>query len=353
MSRYVLDHKLASGGMGEVFLARQIGPQGFERTCVVKRMYAQHADNEEFVSLFLEEARLSARLNHPNIAQVYEFGKGKAGYYLAMEHVDGPSLQKLIEAQEIWGEKLDVGLSARIIAQAALALDHAHRLKSAEGEPLNLVHRDVSPANLMLSPEGVVKLIDFGIAKAATSPNWTSAHLLSGERIVRGKLAYISPEQLWGYHVDGRADLFSLGLVWYELLTLQRAIRGTTDQELVAAAREWKITPLQRLRPECPPAILACVNRAMARNVPDRFQTGREFAAGIETALAQDRLTPTQGQRAQPEPYRRRELGAGDREQGGHRHHSLGANRRPAQEHARERDRHRRAARAGAPGAHR
>ncbi|MDP1827139.1 MAG: serine/threonine-protein kinase [Archangium sp.] len=296
MSKYVLDHKLASGGMGEVYLARQIGPRGFQRTCVVKKMFAHHADDPEMVARFLEEARLTARLNHANIAQVYEFGKGKAGYYLAMEHVNGPSIQKLIEALGMWGEKLDVGLASMIVMQAAQALDHAHRLKSPEGEPLNLVHRDVSPANLMLSPEGVTKLIDFGIAKALTSPNWTSVHLQSGERIVRGKLAYISPEQLWGYSVDGRADLFSLGLVWYELLTLHRAIRGETDQEIVASAREWKITPLQRLRPECPPATLACVNRAMARNVTDRFQTGRDFANAVEAALAKDRLKPTQGQ---------------------------------------------------------
>ena len=298
MSHYILDHKLASGGMGEVFLARQVGPQGFERTCVIKKMFAHHADDPEMVSLFFEEARLSARLNHPNIAQVYEFGKGKAGYYLAMEHVNGPSLQQLLEGVRDHGEQVDVGLASMIIAQAARALDHAHRLKTPEGEPLNLVHRDVSPANLMLSTEGVVKLIDFGIAKSATSPNWTSVRQQAGERIVRGKLAYISPEQLWGYPIDGRADLFSLGLVWYELLTLQRAIRGSTDQEIVASAREFKITPLQRLRPQVPAGLSACVNRAIARSVTDRFQSGRDFANAVDLALGQARLTATQGQLA-------------------------------------------------------
>ena len=297
-SHYVLDHKLASGGMGEVFMARQVGPQGFERTCVIKKMFDHHADDPEFVSLFLEEARLSASLNHPNIAQVYEFGKGEAGYYLALEHINGPSLQQLIGAVLEQHEQLDIGLTSKIIIQAALALDHAHRLKTPEGEPLNLVHRDVSPANLMLSTAGVVKLIDFGIAKSLTSPNWTSVRLANGERVVRGKLAYISPEQLWGYPIDGRSDLFSLGLVWYELLTLQRAIRGSTDQDIVAAAREWKITPVQRLRPSCPQALITCVNRAMARSATDRFQTGKEFARAVETALAEARLRPTQGQLA-------------------------------------------------------
>ena len=289
MGKYVLERQLATGGMGTVYLARQVGPNGFERPCVVKTMHAHHASNPEFVSLFLNEARLSAQLNHPNIAQVYDFGQSPDSYYLAMEHVEGLSLQALLERAEAQEARLDIGLVSKIVSQVAMALDYAHRRSGPQG-PLDLVHRDISPGNVMLSTEGVVKVIDFGIAKASTTDNFTE------KGAVRGKLAYLSPEHLWGDagRLDGRADLFSLGLVWYELLTGRRAIAGKTDREIIEAARVWRVTPVRALRPECPSGLVALLERALARNKAERFQTGRELSHAIETQLVHEGLIATQ-----------------------------------------------------------
>ena len=174
MGKFVLERQLASGGMGAVYLARQVGPSGFERPCVVKTMHAHHAANPEFVSLFLNEARLSAQLNHPNIAQVYDFGQSAESYYLAMENIEGLSLQALLERAERLGAPLEVGLASKIVSQVAMALDYAHRRQGPDG-PLHLVHRDISPGNVVLSTSlGQLQIRYFGrgLMKDSLSPGW-------------------------------------------------------------------------------------------------------------------------------------------------------------------------------------
>ena len=202
---FTLGKRLARGGMAEVFLARQRGPEGFDRKVAVKRILPHLAETADFVRMFLSEARLAARLSHPNIVHIYELGQVGGDYFIAMEYVDGVHAGQLIEharTEPIWPE-----LIARIGADAAGALAYAHRLTDADGRPLQLVHRDVSPQNIMVSSDGIVKLVDFGIAKAASKAEETRPG------VVKGKYAYMSPEQTVGRALDGRSDVFSLGVV--------------------------------------------------------------------------------------------------------------------------------------------
>ncbi len=283
--RYILERTLAIGGMGEVFHARQTGPNGFDRTCVVKMMHAQHATDAEIVELFLEEARLTARLTHPHIAQVYDFGKIDASLYMAMELVDGPSLHTIIKSFAVRGRQLPLGPVLRIVSQAAQALDYVHRLKGPDGAPLNLVHRDISPGNLLLSKDGLVKLIDFGIAKART----TQLQTRMGQ--IRGKLAYMSPEQMLGMPLDGRTDIYSLGLVLYELLSGRRANPGRNEVEILSSVKTGTLTPLAALRDDCPKALTQVLEKATKRDREQRFQRAGELSQALEQLLVAERIT--------------------------------------------------------------
>lgn len=285
--RYHLERRLASGGMGEVYLARQTGPDGFERVCVLKAMHPQLAASNDFVQMFLDEARLTAQLNHAHIAQVYDFGKFEGTYFLAIEWVDGVSLADLIREGATRGTPAPIPFATRIASQAAQALHYVHRSKDPDGRLRGLIHRDVSPANLMLSGDGVVKMIDFGIAKARASAKRTQVGA------VRGKLGYLSPEQAKALPLDGRADLYALGLVLYELLTGQRAISGQSDVEQIMAAvsRQW--APVEALRPECPKALAEAVRRATAALPEDRYATAGDFSNALEEIIAAEQWVVT------------------------------------------------------------
>src|SRR5579859_624404 len=198
---YRLQRRLARGGMAEVFLARHIGVEGFERRVAIKRILPHLSDSEGFRSMFLDEARLAAQLSHPNVVHIYDFGRAGDYDFIAMEFVDGVDIGQLIRR----GRKHPVPfeLAARILSDVCGALHYAHRITDAGGRPLNLVHRDVSPQNVLVSYDGVVKLVDFGIAKAAFAAGRTRPG------VVKGKYAYMSPEQVEGRALDGRSDLFS------------------------------------------------------------------------------------------------------------------------------------------------
>jgi len=283
--RYILERTLAIGGMGEVHHARQTGPNGFDRTCVVKTMHAQHASDPEIVELFLEEARLTARLTHPHIAQVYDFGKIDSAYYIAIELVDGPSLHTVIKSFATRGRRLPIGAVLRIVSQAAQALDYVHRQKGPDGAPLNLVHRDISPGNLLLSKDGLVKLIDFGIAKART----TQLQTRMGQ--IRGKLAYMSPEQMLGMPLDGRTDVYSLGLVLYELLSGRRANPGRNEVEILSSVKTGTLTPLSSLRDDCPKALSQLLERATKRDREQRIARAAELSQALEQLLVKEGIT--------------------------------------------------------------
>ncbi len=231
--QYVLLRRIARGGMAEVFLAQQRGLEGFDRRVAVKRILPQLSDAPDFIKMFLGEAKLAAQLSHPNIVHIYDFGKVDDDYFIAMEYVDGVHAGQLARAGE--PDRLPPAMVARLGADAAAALHHAHALRAPGGRPIGLVHRDVSPANLMVSFDGVVKLCDFGIAKAAALSDQ-----LTNPGQVKGKYAYMSPEQTTGTPLDGRSDVFSLGIVLWELLTGKTIVGRGDAIEAMRAIRDGR-----------------------------------------------------------------------------------------------------------------
>ncbi len=281
---YHLERRLAAGGMGEVFLAKD---KATGNVCVIKRMLPNLMSDNQFVSMFLDEAKLAAQLNHPNIAPLYDFGMAGGVLYLSMEYVPGANLRMVVKDHAVRKVSVPFDAAARIMSQAALALDYAHGAKTADGKPLRLVHRDVSPQNILLSTTGVVKLIDFGVAKAATASQQTAAGL------IKGKYAYMSPEQLRGQTLDGRSDIFGLGLVLYELLAGERAIPGRTDAEVAQNALNMRFAPLRMKRPDLPERLEQILNKALQRDVTQRYQRAAELSSDLERFLADRRSSPS------------------------------------------------------------
>ncbi len=241
--------------MAEVFLARQQGPEGFDRRVAIKRILPHLADADDFLRMFLAEARLAASLSHPNVVHIYELGKVGDHYFLAMEYIDGVHAGAMIERGA--RERLPAALVARIGADACAGLNYVHNAVNSSGRPLHLVHRDISPPNLMVSYDGVVKLMDFGIAKAAGQVEQTRPG------IVKGKFAYMSPEQTTGETLDGRSDVFSLALVMWELLAGRVALPRTDPVEAMTLIRDGKIPPLRAARPDVPPALATVLEQGL------------------------------------------------------------------------------------------
>ncbi|MEO8551078.1 MAG: protein kinase [Kofleriaceae bacterium] len=275
---YVLLRRIARGGMAEVFLAQQRGLEGFDRRVAVKRILPHLADSQDFVRMFLGEAKLAAQLSHPNIVHIYEFGKVDHDYFIAMEYVDGVHAGQLFKAGE-QHEKLSPTMVARIGADAAAALHNAHELRAAGGKPLGLVHRDVSPANIMISYDGVVKLCDFGIAKAAAATDQ-----LTSPGQVKGKYAYMSPEQTIAQPLDGRSDVFSLSIVLWELLAGKFIVPRGDAVAAMRMIRDGKLEPLAYAAPHLPPALIDAVTWGLE---PKREQraTASELTQALEAVI--------------------------------------------------------------------
>ena len=210
---YQLIKKLATGGMAQIYLARQQGLEGFEKLLVVKRILPHLAENEDFIKMFLDEARIAARLNHPNIVQIFNLGSQDDTFFIAMEYIHGEDVRRVWKRADQAGKDLPVPMVCRIIMDAAAGLDYAHKKTDQVGKPLGIVHRDISPQNILVTFEGGVKVVDFGIAKAADQATVTKSGVL------KGKYSYMSPEQASGQKIDHRTDIFALGTVLYELLT--------------------------------------------------------------------------------------------------------------------------------------
>ncbi|MFN0062631.1 MAG: serine/threonine protein kinase [Myxococcaceae bacterium] len=277
LGRYRLLRRIATGGMGEVFLARHEGPAGFERTVVVKRIRRRYADDERFVAMLVNEARVAAQLMHPNIVQVYELGEAEDEYFIAMEYVQGKGLHEVISAARLQGP-LPLVHAAHVAWQVLQGLDYAHRARDARGQPLGVVHRDVSPDNVLLSFEGVVKLTDFGLVKSGLASNDRPGEL-------QGKLAYLSPEQSHGGAVDVRADVYGCGALLYELLCGRPPFVESDRDALLLAVREKSPSPLRAERAEVPEILEQAVMKALAKNPDDRFASAREMAKPLETWL--------------------------------------------------------------------
>jgi serine/threonine protein kinase len=273
---YQILAKLATGGMAEIFLARGEGVAGVERYCVLKRILRDRASDVHFVRMFLDEARLAAQLQHPNIAQVYDIGKLGDSYFFTMEYVHGETVRSLLHRAQGLRRKLPVSCVLTIAAGTAAGLHHAHTRLGFDGRPLGIVHRDVSPSNLMVSYEGGVKVVDFGVAKAADRGHETK----SGT--VKGKISYLSPEQCKGKRVDRRSDLFSLGICLWEMLTTERLYRRSSDFEnMHAIVNEVTPAPSSR-RDDIPREIDELVLRLLGKTADERLQTADEVVEAIE-----------------------------------------------------------------------
>ena len=268
--------------MAEVFLAQQQGLEGFDRRVAVKRILPHLVDSPDFVKMFLGEAKLAAQLSHPNVVHIYDFGKVAGDYFIAMEYVEGVhagQLWKLGEKGNPIGSRLSPTLVARIGADAAAALHYAHELRGNNGKPIGLVHRDVSPANLMVSFDGVVKLCDFGIAKAAALSDQ-----LTNPGQVKGKYAYMSPEQTIAAPLDGRSDVFSLAIVLWELLTGETIVGRGDAVDSMRAIRDGKLRPIEVAAPGTPPALAKAIGWALETK-RDRRATAAELAQALEAFI--------------------------------------------------------------------
>ncbi len=277
VGKYQLIRKLAAGGMAEVWLAKVAGPMGFEKEVVVKRILPHLVEDASFLQMFFSEARLAARLNHPHIVQIFDFGESKGTYYLAMEYIDGLNLRALLRRVSALKMALSPVLCARLIATACEGLAFAHELRASEtGKPLELIHRDVSLDNIMVSKQGSVKIVDFGIAKAADQSHRT----MTG--VIKGKLSYMAPEQLLNTPLDLRVDVYSLGIVLYELLTLHKPFDALTEASMAQAILFEPFVPAIQHRPDLPPEMSDILERALAKDREERYPDCRAFHSDLE-----------------------------------------------------------------------
>ena len=276
---YQLLEKIAVGGMAELFRAKRTGVEGFEKVVAVKRILPHLSDNKEFVDMFIDEAKMVAGLAHPNIVQIYDLGKIEKSYYIAMEYVHGRDLRSILRRARERGTPLPRELAVLVASKVCSALEYAHRKKDDRGQKMKIVHRDVSPQNILISFEGDVKLTDFGIAKAATK---ATAHE-SGA--LRGKLLYMSPEQAWGKPMDRRSDIFSLGLVLYEMLTDQRPFLGSSELGILEMVRECRIAAPRSVNADIPEDLEQATMKALARDPDERYADAAEMQKDLERHL--------------------------------------------------------------------
>jgi serine/threonine-protein kinase len=275
VGKYVIRRKLAEGGMAEIYLATFRGPGGFEKEVVIKRIRSFLATDPSFVDMFITEARVASRLNHANLVQIFDFDKHEDTYYLAMEYVRGHSLWDLRERANKMSTGIAPILAAHIAAELARGLHYAHRLTDRTGKPLGLVHRDVTPHNVLLSYDGAVKLTDFGVAKAGSSQSTSG--------MLKGKFAYMSPEQARGDEVDAKTDIFAVGILLWEMLTDSKLFEGDSDVALLRAVQTAEISPPSSKNKNLPLQLDDIVLKALNRDPAERYPT----AEALERALAQ------------------------------------------------------------------
>lgn len=279
LGRYRVVDEIGLGGMASVHLARMDGPGGFQRWVAIKKIHAHLIEDESFVQMFLDEARVAARINHPNVVSVYDLGKHDDTYWIAMEYLHGEALREIMRRTEELGTAMPPEIACRVIADAAEGLHAAHELLGKNGEQLDLVHRDVTPHNLFVTYDGVTKVVDFGIAKFASRMSTTRAGTL------KGKLAYMSPEQVQGEQIDRRTDIFALGVVLWELTTGQRLFRMENDLDTLAKVQECNVPRPSTLIRGYPIDLEKIVMKALSKNRAERFRTAREFSRALQGLL--------------------------------------------------------------------
>jgi serine/threonine-protein kinase len=285
--RYHLLEKLESGGMAEVFLGEATSVQGFKKRVAIKRVLPHLASHTNFIGMFLDEARLGARLTHANIVSVFDIGKSDNSFFIVMEFVDGTNLKKIMETLRQKGLHFPLKDVIYIGMEACRGLSYAHELVDDDGHPVDLVHRDVSPPNILISKRGEVKVTDFGLAKARTQLERTDPG------VVKGKFSYLSPEVATGQDVDERADIFALGVCLWEMLGGRRLFLGETDYETVQAVSNAEVPSLVGLHPEVDPQFEALILKTLSRRPADRFQTARELGDGLASYLFHHQMKVT------------------------------------------------------------
>ena len=277
--RFELLIEMGRGGMATLFLARIRGPSNFEKLLAIKKIHDHLAPDEKFVKMFMDEARIAAMIHHSNVATIFDMGRIDKSYFIAMEYVNGQNLTDILKAAARDKEKFHWTRAVRMVADAAAGLHAAHELKNAEGEPMNVVHRDVSPQNILISYDGNVKLVDFGIAFAAEKLEQTAAGTL------KGKVSYMSPEQAMGEKLDRRSDIFALGTVLWECVCVKRLFREAHEGATLLKVRDAIVTKPRTIRPELPVELEKIIMKALAKDREDRYATAEEFSEALEGLL--------------------------------------------------------------------
>ncbi|HYM61200.1 MAG TPA: TonB family protein [Thermoanaerobaculia bacterium] len=285
--QYLLVEKIATGGMAEVWKARMRGVEGFQKIVAIKKILPHLSDNRDFIEMFVDEAKLAAQLNHNNIIHIYDLGKIQSSYYIAMEYIDGHDLKTILRRGEERDQPMSIELALFIASKIASALDYAHRKHDFEDRDLGLVHRDISPQNVLISQEGDIKLCDFGIAKAASKASHTQAGAL------KGKLQYMSPEQAWGRNIDKRSDIFALATVLFEMLTGRKLFSGDNELSILEQVREARVLPPSQFNEDVSPEIDTIVQKALEKEPDRRYQTAGELARDLDAVLYTFKPTPT------------------------------------------------------------
>ena len=274
--KYYLLKLINIGGMAEVFKAKMFGVEGFEKIVAIKRILPEVAEDAEFIKMFVDEAKIAVKLQHPNVVQIFELGKIDESYFIAMELINGKDIKTIRKRLKRVELLMPVEQSAYIISQVCDGLDYAHRKTDEKMNPLNIVHRDISPQNMIVSYEGTVKLIDFGIAKAKSKSTKTQVGML------KGKFSYMSPEQVNGQPIDRRSDIFSLGVVFFEMLTGKRLFLGKNDVETLEKIRKAEVVPPSYFNSDVPPELDRIVLKALAKDREDRYQWASEFSEDLK-----------------------------------------------------------------------
>ncbi len=282
--QYELIRRIARGGMAEIYLATERGLQGLERQVALKRILPHMAESDDFVTMFMDEARIAARLAHPNIAHIYSFGEVDEVYYLAMEYVEGLTCSRLLKLAA--PEPVSIPITLRVVADICAALHYAHEMHDTDGNPLGLVHRDVNPQNIMVSLNGVAKLLDFGVARAATQSHATRV----GQ--VKGKIGYIAPEVFRGLMLDRRADVFAAGTMLFELLSGRKLFKREIEAATIHAILNDVPPELDGLK-GTPTGVDAIIARSTAKDPEERYQTAHEMQQDIEQLLATQGIVAT------------------------------------------------------------
>lgn len=283
--KYLLLDKIATGGMAELYRAKITGVQGFEKLIAIKKILPHLAQEEDLVECFIDEAKLAALLNHQNIVQIYDFGSLEGTYYIAMQYLFGKDLRRVLTQAEKKGIKIGVEYALYIVSRICSGLEYAHNLKDFQGKPLQLIHRDISPQNILISYEGDVKVVDFGIAKAAARSTLTQAGM------IKGKVAYMSPEQAGGQTIDYRSDIFSVGILLYELITGRRMFQGET-MEVLSKVREARYDQPETIV-DLPDKIISVTHKALSKDPDQRYQSCGEMMTDLETCIHELSLWPT------------------------------------------------------------